>query len=93
MPLYEYKCTKCGSSFEIIQKVSDQPYKKCPNCGEYLKKIISAPALQFKGSGWYVTDYGHKGEKEKEPRSLEKPKKESAKDKKPSLPSKDKSSD
>lgn len=93
MPLYEYKCTKCGLSFEIIQKVGDQPYKKCPKCGGYLKKIISAPVLHFKGSGWYVNDYGNKGEKEKKPRRTEKPKKESTKDKKPSFPSKNKSAD
>jgi len=93
MPLYEYKCTKCGSSFEIIQKISDQPYKKCPKCGGYLKKIISASVLNFKGSGWYVNDYGNKGEKERKSRKTEKPKKESAKDKKPSPPSKGKSAD
>jgi len=95
MPLYEYKCTKCGSSFEVIQKVNDQPYKKCPECGGCLKKIISAPAIQFKGSGWYVTDYAHKGEKEKKLKAIEKPKieKESAKDMNPSSLSKDKSAD
>ncbi len=59
MPIYEYKCLKCGSSFEILQKVNDLPLEKCPKCGGQLHKVISPPALQFKGHGWYVTDYGH----------------------------------
>ena len=61
MPLYEYKCTKCGSVVESIQKVSDLPLKICSQCGGPLKKLISSPAIQFKGTGWYVTDYAHKG--------------------------------
>lgn len=60
MPLYEYQCKKCGHRFEKIQKFSDQPVKKCPDCGGPVEKIISAPAVQFKGSGWYVTDYAKK---------------------------------
>ena len=60
MPLYEYRCQGCGASFEIIQKVDEPPLKKCFKCGGTLKKIISAPALHFKGNGWYVTDYAHK---------------------------------
>ncbi len=61
MPLYEYKCTKCGSVFEIMQKVNDPPLKKCIHCQGLVKKLISPSALQFKGSGWYVTDYAPKG--------------------------------
>lgn len=60
MPLYEYECTKCGHRFEKIQKFSDKPVKKCPECGGRVEQTISAPAVQFKGSGWYVTDYAKK---------------------------------
>jgi putative FmdB family regulatory protein len=60
MPLYEYECTKCGHRFEKIQKFSDKPIKKCPECGGRVEQTISAPAVQFKGSGWYVTDYARK---------------------------------
>ena|SRR5579885_3063887 len=61
MPLYEYQCKKCGHRFEKIQKFSDKPVKKCPECGGAVEQTISAPAVQFKGSGWYVTDYAKKG--------------------------------
>jgi putative FmdB family regulatory protein len=61
MPLYEYKCKKCGHRFERIQKFSDPPVKKCPECGGVVEQLLSAPAVQFKGSGWYVTDYAKKG--------------------------------
>jgi putative FmdB family regulatory protein len=60
MPLYEYQCKKCGHRFEKIQKFSDKPIKKCPKCGGAVEQTISAPAVQFKGSGWYVTDYARK---------------------------------
>src|SRR5579862_3907759 len=60
MPLYEYQCEKCGHRFEKIQKFSDKPVKKCPDCGGKVEQVISAPAVQFKGSGWYVTDYAKK---------------------------------
>ena len=62
MPLYEYECKKCGHRFEKIQKFSDKPVKKCPECGGAVEQIISAPAVQFKGSGWYVTDYATKSQ-------------------------------
>jgi putative FmdB family regulatory protein len=62
MPLYEYQCKKCGHKFERIQKFSDKPVKKCPECGGPVEKTISAPAVQFKGSGWYVTDYARKSQ-------------------------------
>jgi putative FmdB family regulatory protein len=61
MPLYEYECKKCGHRFEKIQKYSDRMVKKCPDCGGRVEQMISAPAVQFKGSGWYVNDYPKKG--------------------------------
>jgi len=60
MPLYEYECKKCHHRFERIQKFSDPHVKKCPDCGGPIEQVISAPAVQFKGSGWYVTDYAKK---------------------------------
>ena len=57
MPLYEYKCEKCGDVFEIIQKFSDEPLKVHEKCGGLVHRLVSAAALQFKGSGWYVNDY------------------------------------
>ena len=60
MPLYEYKCSRCRSVFEVLQKVSDPPLKKCIQCGGAVKKTVSSPAIQFKGSGWYITDYARK---------------------------------
>ena len=63
MPLYEYQCKKCKHKFEKIQKFSDRPIRKCPECGGPVEKIQHAPAVQFKGTGWYVTDYGGKGDK------------------------------
>jgi putative FmdB family regulatory protein len=76
LPLYEYQCPECGT-FERMQKFSDPVLTACPTCGSPVEKLLSAPAIQFKGSGWYVTDYANKGkEKEKE--------KEKEKDKAPS---------
>ena len=60
MPLYEYQCKKCHHRFERIQKFSDPHIKKCPDCGGPVEQVLSAPAVQFKGSGWYVTDYAKK---------------------------------
>jgi putative FmdB family regulatory protein len=60
MPLYEYECKKCHHRFERIVKYSDQPMRKCPDCGGSVERTITAPAVQFKGSGWYVTDYANK---------------------------------
>lgn len=60
MPLYEYQCKKCHHRFERIQKFSDPHVKKCPECGGAVGQVISAPAVRFKGSGWYVTDYAKK---------------------------------
>lgn len=61
MPIYEYQCKKCKHRFEKIQKFSDKPVKKCPECGGPVERLLSSPAVQFKGSGWYVTDYARKG--------------------------------
>jgi putative FmdB family regulatory protein len=60
MPLYEYECKKCHHRFERIVKFSDPPLKRCPDCGGQVEQTISAPAVQFKGSGWYVNDYAKK---------------------------------
>ena len=60
MPLYEYECPECGR-FERIQKFSDPILTDCPTCGSSVEKLLSAPAIQFKGTGWYVTDYAGKG--------------------------------
>jgi len=60
VPLYEYQCKKCKHRFEKIQKFSDRPVKKCPECRGPVEQLLSAPAVQFKGSGWYVTDYARK---------------------------------
>lgn len=64
MPIYEYECAKCGKTIEVIQKMSDKPLKKHESCGGTLTKLISASGFQFKGTGWYVTDYPRKGSKE-----------------------------
>src|SRR6266446_9203972 len=61
MPNYEYLCKNCGHRFEQIRKFSDKQLRKCPECGGVIEQVISAPAVQFKGSGWYVTDYAQKG--------------------------------
>lgn len=60
MPIYEYECAKCGATIEVIQKMSDKPLKKHQGCGGALTKLISASGFQFKGTGWYVTDYARK---------------------------------
>jgi putative FmdB family regulatory protein len=57
MPIYEYQCTKCNDRTEVIQKFTDPPYAACPKCGGEVRKLMSAPAIQFKGSGFYKTDY------------------------------------
>ena len=60
MPLYEYRCTDCNKSLEVIQKFSDPDLADCSECGGRLEKVLSAPAIRFKGSGWYVNDYAKK---------------------------------
>ncbi len=61
MPIYEFECAKCGAHLEVFQKMNDKPPAKCSKCGGRLERKVSAPAIQFKGSGWYVTDYSDKG--------------------------------
>ncbi len=68
MPLYEYECDTCGHRFEKIQKFSDPLEDKCPKCGGHVHKLMSSPAIQFKGSGFYITDYP-KGDKGSAPKS------------------------
>ncbi len=60
MPLYEYKCSKCGGTFEVLQRFSDQPVATHEGCGGTVERLISPAGLHFKGTGWYVTDYAHK---------------------------------
>lgn len=60
MPIYEYECLQCGTRTEVLQRFSDPPLAICPKCGGEVKKLISSPAFQFKGSGFYATDYGGK---------------------------------
>ncbi len=76
MPLYEYECQVCGERFERIQRVDAEPVHSCPQCGGAVHRLMGVPALQFKGSGWYVTDYAKgngrgasSGEKTEPPRS------------------------
>ena len=90
MPLYEYQCKKCKHRFEKILKFSDKHITKCPECGGPVEQLLSAPAVQFKGSGWYVTDYArkssapHSSSSESESGSKEtKTAKEAKKDEKP----------
>lgn len=60
MPLYEYECDSCAHRFEVIQKFSDALVDTCPKCGAHVRKLFSSPAIQFKGTGWYITDYAKK---------------------------------
>ena len=69
MPLYEYRCQDCGETIEVIQKFSDSPLSKCEDCGGALERLLSPSAIQFKGSGWYVTDYGKNSRKGSTPNS------------------------
>jgi putative FmdB family regulatory protein len=94
MPLYEYLCTQCHRRCELIQKVDDPPLRTCKVCGGAVKKVISPPAIQFKGTGWYITDYARKSSPDKaETRKHDKPDRtvdacqNSSSDKKPSPPS------
>ncbi|HTQ97639.1 MAG TPA: zinc ribbon domain-containing protein [Candidatus Acidoferrum sp.] len=93
MPLYEYECTKCHKKTEKIESVAGPHLKKCPHCGGKVESVITAPAIQFKGAGWYVTDYAGKKSAGGDSKPAEKESsKESAKDTK-EKPSKDSSTD
>lgn len=63
MPIYEYKCSKCGLEFEVMQRFSDVPIKKCEKCGGAVEKLISLSSFHLKGGGWYATEYGNKKNK------------------------------
>jgi putative FmdB family regulatory protein len=65
MPIYEFECRKCKDRSEVLQKLNDKPPVKCRKCGGRLERLTSAPAIQFKGTGWYVTDYASNGKKGK----------------------------
>ena len=86
MPIYEYVCKKCGNGFELMQKISDPPAKKCPSCGGGVEKKLSLSSFQLKGSGWYATDYAKKDKEKKEKK--EKKKEEGASPSKGPTPSK-----
>ncbi|HEV8366949.1 MAG TPA: zinc ribbon domain-containing protein [Pyrinomonadaceae bacterium] len=88
MPIYEYQCRKCKAHTEAFQKVSDKPLTKCKKCGGKLEKMISAPAIQFKGSGWYVTDYSGKATKDDKSESDSAAEKKTEKKTKESSPAK-----
>jgi putative FmdB family regulatory protein len=69
MPLYEYKCEKCKKTFEVLQKISSEPLTECIHCRGPVKKLISLSSFQFKGSGWYITDYKDKTKQKKQTKS------------------------
>jgi len=69
MPLYEYECIHCKERTEVLQRVSDSPSPQCPKCGAEMKKLISSPAIQFKGSGFYKTDYASSSSSKPEAKS------------------------
>jgi putative FmdB family regulatory protein len=100
LPLYEYRCLKCDRHTEKIEKVDGPFLKKCPHCGGKMESVITAPAIQFKGTGWYVTDYGKKtsggdaaksdkGEKSEKVEKTEKSDKSDKSESKPAASSKD----
>lgn len=83
MPLYEYECVTCGHRTEVIQRIGAPPIGACPECSGEMKRLLSAPAFQFKGTGWYVTDYARK-DKSPADGSKSKPKSTKSDDKKTS---------
>jgi putative FmdB family regulatory protein len=90
--MYDYRCNRCGETFEVIQKFSDEPLKTHEGCGGDVERLISLPALQFKGTGWYVTDYGKGGKSPagssdtKKSETKTEPKAESKTESKPAAP-------
>ena len=88
MPIYEYECRKCGALTEVFQKMDAKPPSKCGKCGGRLERRISAPAIQFKGSGWYVTDYAGKATKDSKSESDAKTEKSEKQTTKESSPAK-----
>jgi putative FmdB family regulatory protein len=97
MPLYEYQCGRCGKRFEVMQKFSDEPLTVHEECGGPVERLLSPPALQFKGSGWYVTDYARSknspatnGKSESKTESKPETKSETKSETKPAAPASDK---
>jgi len=84
MPIYEYQCTKCNDRTEVIQKFADPPYAACEKCGGEVRKLMSAPAIQFKGSGFYKTDYASASSKAETKAGSSETKSDSSGDSKPS---------
>jgi len=82
LPLYEYRCDECGQVFDVLQKINSDPVKECIHCGGNVEKLISASSFQFKGSGWYVTDYKKTTEDKDKFKDSESSVKESVKDSK-----------
>ena len=78
MPTYEYTCRDCGHTFDIVQKMSDEPLTVCPECGGLLRKVFAVPAIAFKGSGFYATDHGKKAKRPSETPEKQPEKKETA---------------
>lgn len=91
MPIYEYLCSQCNERHEIIQRIADAPLTHCPKCGGEMKKLISSPAIQFKGSGFYKTDYASSSAKPSETKSESKS--ESKSETKPETKSETKTAD
>ena len=84
MPIYEYECLNNKHRFEVIQKFTDPPVEHCTVCGEPVQKLLSSPAIQFKGTGWYITDYARKGSSEGSNEGSKEGSKETSKESKPS---------
>ncbi|HEX5083515.1 MAG TPA: FmdB family zinc ribbon protein [Blastocatellia bacterium] len=80
MPIYEYTCEKCGRHLEVMQKMSDKPLSRCPECKGKLEKIFSQTSFQLKGSGWYVSDYTNRGKAEKKAEKSDKSEKSEKKE-------------
>jgi putative FmdB family regulatory protein len=94
MPLYEYECDACGQRFEKIRKFSDPPLEVCEKCGKGpVHKLLSSPAIQFKGSGWYITDYAKKSSPEQSSKSSSSSESTSSDAKKSEAPAASSSSD
>ena len=92
MPLYEYQCENCSERVEILQRISDPPYAHCPKCGGDMRKLVSAPAIQFKGSGFYKTDYASSSSKSESKSSESKSSESKSSESKPSETKSDSSS-
>ena len=96
MPIYEYRCEQCGHLVDLIQKRTDPPLETCSRCGGSMKKLLAAPALQFKGSGFYITDYSGKSkdkDKGKDTSDTGTPESKTAKESTPAAPAADKKAD